>query len=249
MGKCVIERPRRGSRTALSAKVRHYGKIVESDDGPDYEGLTRLPVSRKQEGYHKKLGDKDFTDVLGPLHNYLRSSCGRLWDDVYSEIKQTLAKSGWGVQHIISAHLDVAIHTYRGVDGNVWISDKRGVHKVGGFYYDFYIEPETGILCESARFRKWQSISREKERAKPLEVVPIEDGKEYRRIDGIWYLHEFAEVEVRTPVFLRGSFFRMNSEIQIISKSKRQLGKKQLKKLGLRNGYGNALFACGLTRG
>ena len=79
MGKCVIERPRRGSRTALSAKVRHYGKIVEYDDGPDYDGLTHLPVSRRQEGYNKKLGDKDFTDVLGPLHRYLRSSCGRLW--------------------------------------------------------------------------------------------------------------------------------------------------------------------------
>ena len=69
-----------------------------------------------------------------------------------------------------------------------------------------------------------------------LEVVPIEDGKEYRKIDGIWYLHEFAEAEVKKPIFLQGSFFRMNSEKQIISKSKRQLGKKQLKELGLRNG-------------
>ena len=59
--------------------------------------------------------------------------------------------------------------------------------------------------------------------------------RRYPKIRGIWYLHEFTEVEVKTPVFLRGSFFRMKSEIQIISKSKRQLGKKQLKKLGLRN--------------
>jgi hypothetical protein len=236
MGKCVIERPRRGSRTARSAKARHYGKIVEYNDGPDYDGLTGLPVSRKQEGYYKKLGDKEFTDVLGPLHRYLRSSCGRLWDDVYSEIKQTLGKAGWGVQHIISAHLDVAIHTYRGIDGNVWISDKHGVHKVGGFYYDFYVEPETGILREGAGYRKWRSIAREKETTKPLEVVPIRPGKEYRKIKGIWYLHEFVEVEVKTPVFLRGSFFLMNTEKQIVSKSKRQLGKKQLKDLGLKNG-------------
>ncbi len=51
----------------------------------------------------------------------------------------------------------------------------------------------------------------------------------------IRYLHEFVEVEVKTPVFLRGSLFRMNSETKIISKSKRQLGKKQLRELGLRN--------------
>src|SRR5216684_347717 len=161
MGKCVIERPRRGSATALSAKARHYGKIVEYDDGPDYEGLTRLPVSSKQEGYNKKLGDKDFTDVLGPLHRYLRSSCGRHWNDVYSEIKQTLGNAGWGVQHIITAHLDVAVHTHRGVDGSVWVSHKYGVDKVGDFYYDFYVEPETGSLREGARYRKWHLIARE----------------------------------------------------------------------------------------
>jgi hypothetical protein len=136
MGKCVIERPR-GSRTALSAKARHYGKIAQYDDGPDYDGLTRLPVSSKQEGYNKRLGDKAFTDVLGPLHRYLRSNCGRRWNDVYSEVKHTLGNAGWGVQHIISAHLDVAIHTYRGADGSVWASDKYGVNEVGGLYNDF----------------------------------------------------------------------------------------------------------------
>ena len=52
---------------ALSAKARSYGRIVDYGDGPEYEGFTRLPVSRKQEGYNKKLGDKDFSAVLGPL--------------------------------------------------------------------------------------------------------------------------------------------------------------------------------------
>ena len=237
MGKCVIERPRRGSRTALSAKAGDYGKIVQHDDGPEYEGLTRLPVSRKQEGYHKKLGDKDFTDVLGPFHNYLRSSCGRHWNDIYSEIARTLGRSGsWGVRHIISAHLDVAVRTYRGIDGHVWVCDKYGVNKVGDLYHDFYVEPETGILREHEPYRKWRSIAREKEAAKPVDFVPIEDGAEYRRIGGIWYFHEFVEVEVKTPIFLRSSFFRWNSEKRVIPKSKRQLDKKQLKQLGLRNG-------------
>src|SRR6185503_11976024 len=97
-----------------------YGRIVRHADGLDYEGLTRLPVSSKQEGYFKKLGEKDFTDVLGPLHNYLRHSCGRPWNDVYSEIAHP---------RIRSAHLNVAIHTYRGNDGNVWVCDGHGVHR------------------------------------------------------------------------------------------------------------------------
>ena len=71
--------------------------------------------------------------------------------------------------------------------------------------------------------------------------MPIEDGKEYRKIAGIWYLHEFAEVEVNAPVFLAGLILQNDSEIQIVSKSKRQLGKKQLKELGLRNDSWNVL--------
>jgi hypothetical protein len=237
MGKCVIERPRRGSRTALSAKARHYGRIVRYDDGLEYEGLSRLPASSKQEGYLKKLGDKDFTDVLGPLQNYLRHSCGRPWNDVYSEFARTLGRCGsWGVRHILSAHLDVAVHTYRGMDGNVWVCDGHGVHKTGGLYCDYYVEPETGILREGAQYRKWRPLARVKEAAKVPDVLPIDKGKEYRKIDGIWYFHEFSEVEMKKPVLLRGAFYRWDSKTQVTTQLKRQLGKKQLKQLGLRNG-------------
>jgi hypothetical protein len=75
----------------------------------------------------------------------------------------------------------------------------------------------------------------EKVETKPIDFVPIEDGMEYRKFDGIWYFHEFVEVEVKMPVFLRGSFNRWNIDKQAVSKLKRQLGKKQLKKLGLQN--------------
>jgi hypothetical protein len=233
MGKCVIERPRRGSRTALSAKARHFGRIVQYADGPDYDGLLRLPVSPKQEGYYKNLGSKDFSDVLGPLRNYLRSNCGRLWNDVYSEIRRTLGSGGWGVRHILRAHLDVATHTYRSSDGRVWIAGSRGVERLDGFYYRFYVEPETGILRESPRRR----VPAPAPAAAP-EVVNIEHGKEYRKIDGIWYLHEFTVIDVEAPIFLGGAFIRMRSEKRILSRLKRQLGKKQLKRLGLRNDTG-----------
>jgi hypothetical protein len=72
--------------------------------------------------------------------------------------------------------------------------------------------------------------------AKPPDFVPIEDGREYRKIEGIWYFHEFSRVEVQTPIFLRGSFCGWKYQKQVISKLKRQLNKKQLKRLGLRNG-------------
>jgi hypothetical protein len=110
------------------------------------------------------------------------------------------------------------------------------VYKVGGLYYDFYVEPETGILREVANFRKWRSIAREKEPAKPLEVMPIAELKEYRKIGGIWYYREWTEVEVKEPVYLRGVVYRWSIEKKVVSEFKRQLGKKQLKELGLING-------------
>ena len=237
MGKCVIERPRHGSRWALSAKAHHYGRLVYYSDGPEYEGPTLLPASSKQQRFATKLGDKTFSDVLGPLRNYLRTNCGRPWNDVYSEIARTLGRSGsWGVRHVVSAHVDVAVHTYRGIDGNIWACDERGVHQVGTVYSNrFYVEPETGILREDLRRRR-RSFVRVKREATPPDYLPIEDGRAYRKVGGIWYLHEFSEVEVKTPLLVRGSFAGWTYQSQVVCTLKQQLNKKQLKQLGLRNG-------------
>lgn len=236
MGKVIIERPRRGSRTAESAKASDYGRFVHDDEGIDYDGFTHLPVSRKQEGYFKKLGDKDFSDVLGPLNNYLLTSCGRLWNDVYSEIARTIGRAaGWGVQHILTAHMPVAIHTYRGVDGNVY-ECKDGVHKVTGGWRrqdDFYVEPETGRLREAKREPRRRFT---RERKKPDDVIPIENGQEYRRLKGIWYYREFVEVLVQSPRRGYRGVIRIDEETVLVSEFKRQLNRKQLRALGLKNG-------------
>lgn len=237
MGKCVIERPR-GNSSAPSAKARDYGKITCDEEGYDYDGMTRLPVSSKQEGYHKKLGDKSFSDVLGPLEGYLRNSCGRPWNDVFSEIARTIGRSGsYGINHILTQHLNVAIHTYRGVDNNVYSCDKHGISRVGGYHSDFHVEPETGILRASTNYRKWRSQYRaDLEKKKPLDVVAIDAGREYRKIAGIWYFRKFTEVEeiVQTGKSFTGRPI-LEKQMKLVSEYKRQLGKKDLKQLGLRN--------------
>lgn len=232
LGKCVIERPRGGSRTAKSAKARHYGKFVTDADGIEYDGLTHFPVSRKQEGYNKRLGSKHFSDLLGPLRGYLTASCGRHWDGVYSEICRTLTNGGRGTQHIIEQHIDVATNTYRGVDGNVYNCGTHGIESVisTSWREEFYVEPETGIL------RKAPHKKRESVRRKKLEVVPISTGKEYRIIKGVWYFVEYTDVEKQIPMSavystVYGKSFRTEMERVILWK--RQLGKKELKKLRL----------------
>lgn len=235
MGKVVIESPRRGSRTACSAKARAYGKITRSDEGYDYEGLTRLPASKRQSRFFPKLGDKDFTDVLGPLRNYLKSSCGRPWNDVYSEIRKTLGHSGWAVEHIIRDHIDVAINTWRGVSGKVWNDSKYGVTEVTShFRFEFYVEPESGLLRKAGRLH-WSRRNRKK--PGPIEVIQLSDQTEYRLVDGVWYYQEYRETEIR--YFVRNNALTVSPEYEFRKQrdlvEKRQLCKKELRRMGLQN--------------
>lgn len=229
-GKEIIERPRRGSRNR-NIKIRDFGKFVKDEDGnPEYEGFTKIPAGR---GAAKRLYSdaKDFTDVLGPLHGYLRSSCGRLWNDVYSEIAKVLGNAGYALGHIITDHLEVETDTYRDAKGRVWAQNKHGVEEIGWNYYRsrFYVEPETGRLRESPRVERYPKAP-----VPPPDRIPIANGTEYRKLHGIWYHREFTEVEVTTPVKLRYGT-RYETTVVVVSEKKRQLGKKQLKELGLKN--------------
>lgn len=230
MGKCVLERPRRGSNRRC-AKAREFGKFVKDDEGQiEYEGITRIPVSWKKYGWDHR----EFSDVLGPIEGYLRSSCGRLWNDVYSEIARVLGNAGYALGHIITDHLNVETTTYRDNDGNLWACNKNGIEELSRFYYrsKFYVEPETGILRETPRKRY---------RHRPAEipdVVILSNNSEYRKISGIWYYRTYELIDEAGPI-QRGRYglspIRDRGQFLLWEK-KRQLGKKQLKELGLKNG-------------
>jgi hypothetical protein len=169
-GKQIIEAPRRGSGDG-NVKARWFGKIIWTEDGWDYEGLTRIPASPK--GAKLMFHDsKDFSDKLSIIHRYLRSSCGRLWDDVWSELSQALKVGGRGVQHIREAHINVARNTYRGIDGKVYVCDTYGISRIGGFRHEFYVEPETGILRQADPFQKYKNPKPPEERRLCPKISP-----------------------------------------------------------------------------
>jgi hypothetical protein len=186
LGKCVTERPRRNS-SAASVKATWYGRIHEDDEGQlDYDGLTRLPASRRQEGYHKKIGDKSFSDVLGPIEGYLRSSVGRPWNDVYSELSRNLGSGSWPVRHVLTQHVDVATKTYRGIDGKVYYHDRRGPNVVDGSYgSEFYVHPETGTLRQYPK-KSWKY--RPKPAREDTDRVKADNDQWYVKINGLWFL-------------------------------------------------------------
>lgn len=235
-GKEIIEAPRHGSRSANSAKVRHYGlrrftgNNHNDTDHLEYNGPIRLPVSRKQEGYNNKLGYKSFSDVLGPLRNYLRRNCGRLWNDVYSEIAYNLGRftKKEGLRHIISAHLDVATNTWRGESGKIYNDGDRGPEIVSSSYRtEFYVEPETGIL------RTMPEIRTAKRTPKPVEVISLGLNKEYHNINGIWFYQEYTKTETkiyngRSPLDGTPRYAYVDT---LTITYKKQLNKKELREL------------------
>jgi len=189
-GRIVTERPRSGSSNP-SVKARRFGSI---EDG-EYYGPVKIPMSKggKQFAYNRKVGDKDFTDLLGPIEGYLRSKVGQPWSKVYSELSRGLGRSTWPVRHILSQHVEVAVNTYRGADGKVWHADKTGGEEpVGGYFSRFYVEPETGLLREAERL-SWRSWRRQLRPASPKQERrrKLADGHYAVLIGGIWYIGEY----------------------------------------------------------
>ena len=162
MGRCVIERPRYGSANR-SAKARRFGVIrFDPEDGYHYDGLLKIPLGSRQHAYHKRRGDKDFSDVLGPVFGYLRKHCGRPWDAVFSELARVLGSGSYPIRHVLHDHILDAI--------------RKG-------YADFEIDGH-GILRELPRTR-WRLSPPEKE---PLREIAVAENRCYLKIKRIWYL-------------------------------------------------------------
>lgn len=111
-GKCVIERPRRGSSNPnkpTRGRVR-----ADLADYEDYdEGHTRRPMHKSMSPHYKNVGDKDFTDVLGPLYGFLRKMVGRPVNDARKEIAAVLGRNKpEPIRHVLTVHFEQEVKPY-----------------------------------------------------------------------------------------------------------------------------------------
>lgn len=230
MAKVLIEQ----ARTQSSNRSRKWAKKYKYVPDCDYEDeITRVHGSRRwQYGYDYKQS----TDVLGPLKGYLRSKVGQPWDEVYSEICKYMDRRSTVGAHIFT-------HLWQYVDKNCWIGEKTGKVYTDGDRgtaepSDYYVHPWTGLLCESECLKNRRRWHWDKKK-NPVLLVQIENGKAYEWIKGFWYYTEYTMVTLYTTVpYWRGSTrtYRQSYEEKVYQ-LKRQLGKKELKQLGLSNKY------------
>jgi hypothetical protein len=238
MAKLLTEAERYGS----SNPSQKWGKRLKYDSDSDYEDeVTRVSMSRKKAyGYDCKT----LSDVLNPLKGYLRKNLGRLWDDIYSELCQNLDRRSVSGNHVFQHIWDyVAKRTYVGVDDDIY---ERHISGWSSPVDGYYIHPWTGILSFKERPSR-RTERRERVENAPVISIRISDIGRCELIDGIWYYLENWKVEHTAtsslkPWRLRFKVIEVEGMPPLYEytwvedfSTKRQLNKKELKKLGIKN--------------
>lgn len=220
LNEIVIERPRGGMRIS-SSRLKGVTKV-----------LDRITIEASEDGllspYLIKVRGKTkhFSDHLSPLKRFLRSKVGQHWDQVYSELCQRLDISTLSGQHILS-------HLWQYVERHVEIVDGKpcrkpyGLYRCFGRWYDeFYIHPDTGLLCEAARSPKEMPKRSD-------DLIKLDCDRYYRKLDGIWYLITYQEIpaiaEVRDVVLKVYIKPQTVSGRQVYAAQKRQCNKKEIR--------------------
>lgn len=234
MYEVIIERPRSGSRTCgFKGRERERMRdLADPENARTFESTSR-----------KRGGCKYLNENLAPLYRFLRSRLGRPWDEVHSEICATLRVTSAVQKHVLD-HLHDMVHTNVVKDGERLLEHGDwGVREIDRYYRRglFYVCPDTGTLKE----QPWKRRERAKE---PITVIKISRVEQYRKIDGIWYsvrlsplpgsVHEFQGaydvvlgLALGNPNFGWWERYREYGEGNLYASAKRQLGKRQLKRV------------------
>ena len=221
MSKIIVERPRFGGRLT-SFPPRHRPDCARL---PMEDWISRQSIRRAWAHDRKHLNEN-----LAPLRRFLQSRLGHQWDDVYSEICQHINRDS-AVQLHIWQHLMEYVCT----DPYVAL----GLVNRRWFAPEFIVDSKTGALrVNPRRLRPRRSAPKENP-----DRVSVNDQQEYRRINGVWYELELCRLWNSCVAYDYG-IMRSVAEIsdderqkfygqQVFASSKRQLNKKEIRRLRL----------------
>jgi hypothetical protein len=244
MFKVIVERPRLVNSNGYSRDGR---KFRNNEDAPGRLGMKR--------GYTER--PKWLNENLAPLKRYLERQVNRPWDKVYGEIRSTIDARSTVKQHILQHIGDfVAIDTH-------WVESNDGgkvvVRKWRWWQFadtlledvnvELFVHPRTGILLRNRHFvppnRRLKERREIKEARESVNRRDIDERRQLRRIDGIWYevtLGQLPAPRLQANDIVYDACWdavrkewvsRQHGNADKYAVSKRQLGAQALKKYGL----------------
>lgn len=215
MFKVIVERARLGDSDA-SKKGRWKQKAYTSIEKASWDSDCYDEPSNWEKIKPSRLhaDRKELNENLSPLWRFLHSRVGQYWDDVYSEIREHLSPKNAVQMHVVQ-HLKAQVveSTYLGENGRVYqyseyVSPQRELTPLDEPvpYSLFYVHPVNGKLCKSPRKSRKEKNPKEKNKIKLTEL------RQYRLIDGIWYVVEFEKISpklgVKLPYFSRSKQYK-----------------------------------------
>lgn len=184
LSEIVIERPRGGRRISLKKVTGFKKQLYKITEDASQDGLLNpyliKPIKKS----------KYLSDHLGPLRRFLRSKVGQPWNDVYSQLCQRLDPSTMAGQHVIDHVWDYVERYVEIIDGGFYSKPYQGYRtQLDTSYRDqFYIHPETGILCATEKIPRKQ-----KQKQEQTDIVIIDNYHQYQKLNEIWYLITFED--------------------------------------------------------
>ncbi|HEY6401541.1 MAG TPA: hypothetical protein VI479_09040, partial [Blastocatellia bacterium] len=209
-----------GYKTRL--RIRRY------DPEKDYEDTPKR-VSGSRSKYIRAGEIKYFSDFLSPLRRFLRTNVGRLWDQVYSEMKEHLDDRKVTGRHVFE-HIESEVETHPliGDDGKFYTTGYDGrLYPIR----EFYVDPRTGLLCWSDEKPPWRRRDKSIQKA---DYVHLSANTCYVKMNGIWYFIEYKTSVENLALSQKIPAIR---ESPILMLRKKQLSRKELKAAKLKNDH------------
>lgn len=214
MAKVVTERSRSGWKGVAtlskkskskkySAKISNAIRTLEdAENQDDLESPRRVSAGRSQ---YDNPRTQSFN--YGPIRRFLQSRVGRSWDDVYSEIRQTLDPRS-PVDRTVLQIIDFSIEKTRyGADGKTIVVVTAYTSGERPPLGPYYIDPE-GILRATSRRRRWKPAltKRQREKVNALRIfgsfephrldhiLILSDTTLAENIDGTWVIRSYTKL-------------------------------------------------------
>lgn len=220
-----------------TGRYHGYGKAADSRRARFNREDPDLLPSRISTARHRQFGydGKEVGDRLKPLYRFLETNCGRLWDDVYSEITEVADHRTIRGFHLLQ-HVEQYVQ-----QSNYDVGLRRS-------YGPFFVDTDGTLQKErkltnaerdaiSAYYRKKNKWKEEPRKVPNPKIIRNADHW-YEKIEGFWY--EFSTTHWTTKASIE-DLLMINGRVEIVriplkdethhATKKRQVGSKEIKKL------------------